>query len=177
MSAANFQRALREVLEHEGGYANDPQDPGGETNYGITKATARAHGYRGAMLALPMQLVRDIYHRSYWAAVRGDDLPTGVDLAAFDFAVNSGPHRAAEFLQRCVNVDVDGKIGPITLRAIAGEDPAELAVSLCVDRLSWLRTLRKWPRFGRGWTRRVQSVERASVAWALAERKSKGAPQ
>ena len=165
-SADKFQRAVAEILEHEGGYVNDPQDPGGETNYGITRTTARAHGYRGDMRAIPMSVVHRIYRRSYWAAVRGDELPRGVDLAVFDFAVNSGPHRAAEFLQRAVGVDDDGKIGPVTLRAVSASDPGKLIRAISGDRLAWLRTLRTWPRFGRGWTRRVQSIERTAVDWA-----------
>ena len=162
---SNFERALGEVLRHEGGYVNNPVDPGGETNFGITRTTARAHGYRGSMRTIPMPLVERIYRRSYWAAVRGDDLPTGVDLAVFDFAVNSGPQRAAQFLQRAVGVDDDGHIGPITLGAVAAADPAKLVRALCADRLTWLRTLKTWRHFGRGWTRRVQSVERTALGW------------
>ena len=165
MSAGNFDRALAEVLRHEGGYVDHPLDPGGETNYGITKATALAHGYRGSMRMIPMSLVERIYRRSYWAAVRGDDLPTGVDLAVFDFAVNSGPRRAAEFLQRVVRVDDDGKIGPITLRATLAADPRVVVASVCGDRLRWLQTLKRWPVFGRGWARRVESVLRTATDW------------
>lgn len=169
MSAGNFDRALAEILRHEGGWVHDKRDPGGETNYGITRTTARAHGYRGSMRTIPMSLVERIYRRSYWAAVRGDDLPTGVDLAVFDFSVNSGPHRSAEFLQRAIGVDDDGRIGPITLRAVAAADPANVIRAICGDRLEWLRTLKTWRHFGRGWTTRVQSVERIGVQWIGAE--------
>jgi lysozyme family protein len=165
MSAGNFDRALAEILRHEGGYVFDKRDPGGETNYGITRATARAHGYRGSMRSIPMSLVERIYRRSYWAAVRGDDLPSGVDLAVFDFGVNSGPQRAAEFLQRAIGVDDDGRIGPITLSAVAAADPAKVIRAICGDRLAWLRTLKTWRHFGRGWTNRVQDVERTAVSW------------
>ena len=164
-----FERAIEQVLMHEGGYVDDPRDPGGETNYGITRTTARAHGYRGSMRAIPMSLVRSIYRRSYWASVRGDDLPSGVDLAVFDFAVNSGPQRAAEFLQRVVGVPDDGKIGPITLGAVGSHDAGFVVSALCQDRMEWLQVLKIWPRFGRGWTRRVESVERVALQWIASE--------
>lgn len=165
MSADNFERALAEILHYEGGYVHDSRDPGGETNHGITRTTARAHGYYGSMRTIPMSIVNRIYHRSYWSAVRGDELPTGVDLAVFDFAVNSGPQRATEFLQRAVGVDDDGSIGPVTLAAVRSNAPVHVVMTLCQERLAWLKERKLWPHYGRGWTRRVQSVERTALQW------------
>lgn len=142
MASGNFERCLREVLRHEGGYANYAEDPGGETNYGVTKSTARAHGYNGSMRKIPMPIVERIYRVGYWDFVLADDLPAGLDLAVFDFAVNSGPSRALAFL-----------------KAVDRKDTAVAIRQLCMKRLAWLRDLRTFRRFGKGWTRRVNEVE------------------
>jgi lysozyme family protein len=163
----NLPLALSIVLEHEGGYVNNPKDPGGETNYGITRSTARAHGYTGNMRAIPMQTVRRIYEQSYWSAVRGDELPTGVDLAVFDFAVNSGPTRSIQFLQTILGVRTDGRIGPVTLNAVNAFDPFRICSQLCDNRLTWLATLKTWPHFKNGWTRRVLDIKKRSLEWVL----------
>ena len=114
MTAANFDRALALVLVSEGGYVNNQNDPGGATKYGITIATLRNYRGRSVTVDNVRQLAADeagqIYHRNYWAPVRGDDLPAGVDYALFDFAVNSGPRKAAETLQECLSVTVDGEV-------------------------------------------------------------------
>jgi lysozyme family protein len=180
MSAANFRRALDLVLEHEGGYVNDPQDPGGCTNMGITIGTYRAvinpRGTCADVRHLTRSAVERIYRRQYWDVVRGDDLPTGVDLVVFDFAVNSGPHRATKFLQRALGFrgdDVDGRIGPITLHAATSTAPDALVTRICSDRLRWLSELSTFLRFGRGWTRRVESVVEHAREWIDAEKKSR----
>lgn len=160
----NFEPALKHVLVHEGGYVNHPKDPGGETNYGITKRTARAHGYTGSMRSIPMSVVRSIYRKSYWGRINGDALPAGVDYAVFDFAVNSGPGRAIPFLQRAIGVKANGSIGPMTLAAVERVGPREAIQRLCASRLAWLKTLKNWRTFGRGWGRRVAGVEREALA-------------
>jgi lysozyme family protein len=164
----NFETALKHVLIDEGGYVNHPKDPGGETNYGITKRTARAHGYTGSMRSIPMSVVRTIYRKSYWDRVNGDALPAGVDYAVFDFAVNSGPGRAIPFLQRAVGVPSDGQIGPVTLDAVTRKGSEAVIKRLCQSRLAWLKKLKTWRTFGRGWERRVVAVERDALAMARA---------
>lgn len=162
-----FASVLPLVLKHEGGYVNHPNDPGGETNKGITWRTYAA--WRRSQ-GLPEQSVRHItdsevraiYKAQYWDAVRGDDLPAGLDYAVFDFAVNSGPARAAKFLQRQIGVPQDGVIGSHTLSAIPA-DTIGLVRSLCDARLAWLRTLRHWGTFGRGWTARVLDVKEVAA--------------
>jgi hypothetical protein len=103
MTAANFDRALTLVLQSEGGYADDPRDPGGATNRGITRATlARWRGRpvsKAELRALGRAEAAAIYRALYWDALRGDDLPAGLDIALFDYGVNSGPARAARTLQ------------------------------------------------------------------------------
>lgn len=172
MAAENFAKALAHVLKHEGGYVDHPRDPGGATNLGVTIGTLSQVLGRPAtkaeVKALTRKTVAPIYRQLYWDKIRGDDLPSGVDFAVFDFAVNSGPHRAAIALQRVVGVADDGKIGPITLAA-ARKLSADVVVSrVCAARLAFLTQLSTWPVFGKGWETRVAVVKRQSRAMIAA---------
>lgn len=167
---ARFAQCVREVLKHEGGYVDHPRDPGGCTNRGITRATLES--WRGvptdcaAVRALTEAEARAIYRARYWDAVRGDDLPPGVDLAVFDLAVNSGVGRAARMLQQALGVEADGAIGPRTMVALADADAIGLVGAMCARRLVFLKTLPTWPIFGLGWERRVVDVRAKAVAMA-----------
>lgn len=160
-----FALALRSVLVHEGGYVNHPADPGGATNQGIIQRTYDAWR-RGrderirSVREIEADEVRAIYQAQYWAAVAGDELPVGLDYAVFDFGVNSGPARAARFLQAQLGVVQDGQIGAITLAAAAEADVERVIRNLCAARLQWMRGLSTWEHFGRGWTRRVEGERR-----------------
>ena len=172
MTATNFDPALAHVLAFEGGFVNHPLDPGGATNLGITRATlARARG-RPVTIAHVRALTRteaaSIYRRFYWNVVRADDLPGGLDLAAFDLAVNAGPVRAARLLQRALGVPQDGVIGPRTLAAARAAHPIEAIAALTRARLGFLHRLATWRVFGRGWGRRVAAVELSAFALARA---------
>ena len=160
----NFPRALNAVLKHEGGFVNHPNDPGGPTNKGVTIATYRAYvkptGTVADLKAISDAQVSVVYRRHYWSKVMASDLPGGVDYAVFDFAVNSGPARAAKFLQKAVGVAQDGKIGADTLKAARATDAAALVDRICDARLAWLRTLGTWATFGKGWTNRVEGVRK-----------------
>ncbi|MAN77770.1 MAG: hypothetical protein CML24_11405 [Rhizobiales bacterium] len=167
MARENFASALTEVLAHEGGYVNNPADPGGPTNLGVTLGTAKRLGIDvdgdGDTDIIDIKLLQPVdaakvYRAEYWNKVRGDDLPSGLDFAVFDFAVNSGPGRAAKYLQALVGVAQDGSIGPKTLAAVAAYDPAKLIDRLCDRRMTFLRNLSHWSTFGKGWTRRVEGV-------------------
>jgi lysozyme family protein len=106
----------------------------------------------------------------YWDKVRGDDLPSGIDLSVFDAAVNCGPYEAAMFLQRALGDDIvaDGKIGPLTIAA--ADDPvmdADYLLRVISDeRLAFYRRLSTWKAFGRGWSNRVASIEVKALALA-----------
>lgn len=163
---ARFARSLALVLGYEGGFANDPQDPGGPTMMGITQATLSA--WRGHTVTaeevreLTAEEAREIYRAEYWNRLRCDDLPAGLDLVAFDCGVNAGPGTAARLLQRTLAVREDGAVGPITLAAARAAEPRA-----AIDRLSRLREehyrgLPGFPRFGRGWLRRTEAVRRAA---------------
>lgn len=160
---ANFDDSLTSVLKHEGGFVDDPRDPGGRTNHGVTQTVYNDWRVGNG---LPENDVKDItavevmavYKKRYWDAVKGDELPAGVDYCVFDFAVNSGVSRASRYLQRAVGALEDGKIGPATLAA-AREKPAPgIVETVCNYRLAFLRQLAIFDRFGMGWTRRVEDV-------------------
>lgn len=171
MASKSFWPALTCVLAQEGGYSDHPDDPGGATMMGITQATLA--GWRGTPVtkADVRALARDeaaaIYRARYWNAVRGDELPAGLDLAVFDFAVNSGASRAVRALQRALGVTVDGLIGPETLAAAGGRPVSETISALCAGRRGFLERLSTFPVFGRGWTRRVREIEVAALKLAL----------
>ncbi|MFV1530625.1 glycoside hydrolase family 108 protein [Phaeobacter sp. JH209A] len=156
----NFDRSLDWVLAHEGGYVNHPKDPGGATNMGVTQRTYDADLRRRQLPSRSVQLismeeVKAIYRSQYWDKVGGDELPGGLDYCLFDFAVNSGVSRAVKFMQRQLGVKTDGIVGVNTMEAVDRADVEGLIQSICQARFSWLKTLRHWGTFGRGWTRRV----------------------
>lgn len=159
----NFAEALQKLLVHEGGFVNHPSDPGGMTNLGVTKAVWEewvGHPVdEKQMRALDPATVAPLYRAKYWDKIKGDDLPTGVDYVVFDAAVNSGPGRAAKWLQACVGVEQDGGIGPKTLAAVLNFDSEALVDDYTKRRLSFLMDLPHWGTFGKGWSRRVADVQ------------------
>ena len=163
----NFDEALKAVLHHEGGYVNHPSDPGGMTNLGCTKRVWEEWcGHEvdeKAMRALTPADVAPLYKVKYWDKIKGDELPAGVDYVVFDAAINSGPGRAAKWLQSCVGVEPDGGIGPKTLAAVAAFDAKTLVDDYAKRRLSFLMDLPTWPTFGKGWGRRVEEVRKAGL--------------
>jgi len=116
--------------------------------------------------------VRAIYREGYWRKVRGDSLPAGLDLVAFDAAVNSGPRRGAQWLQRALGVAEDGVIGPNTIAAAMNASPRATINAACDYRLSFLRGLPRWPTFGKGWGRRVSDVRANALAMATVKQPS-----
>jgi len=170
----NFQDAMDHLDESEGGYVNHPKDPGGATNRGVTNATYKAWRTRQKLPPkhvkyISQREVEAIYKEMYWDKVKGDDLPSGLDYVAFDAAVNSGPSRGAKWLQKALGVTADGKIGPQTLKA--AEELTEAGEIAVIDRaldyrLGFMKSLRIWSTFGRGWARRVDKVRRVAKEWA-----------
>ena len=177
---SNFDKCLAEVLRHEGGFVDHPRDPGGATNKGITIGTFRQ--YRPGATVAQLKAISDaevamIYRNGYWDAVRGDDLPSGLDLVAFDAAVNSGPRRGAQWLQRALGVADDGKIGPVTLSVAQASEPMSV-ISRALDiRLAFLKSLSHWDAFGRGWSARVVSVRKVALQMASVSKQATPAPQ
>lgn len=154
----NFQKCLEMLLHHEGGFVNHPQDPGGMTNLGVTKAVydkwIGRESTKTEMMDLKPDDVAPIYKKNYWDKVRGDDLPSGVDWCAFDWAVNSGSGRPAKAIQRAVGATPDGAIGPMTLQAVMNHEPQMIIENVFSQRQKFYESLRTFEHFGRGWTRR-----------------------
>lgn len=153
----NFDEAFVRLLGNEGSYSNDPQDPGGETMWGITRAVAYECGYRGDMKAMTQGTAKAIYQGRYWNAVRAEELPAEVRFDVFDAAVNSGPVQATKWLQQALGVAADGVIGPQTLAAVKSADGARLSKRINSARLRFMTDLPTWKDFGRGWARRIAS--------------------
>ena len=159
----NFDSALEAILHHEGGYVNHPADPGGRTNLGVTQRVWEEWVGRPVdekeMRALTPEIVGPMYKAKYWDKIKGDDLPTGVDYIVFDAAINSGPGRAAKWLQQSVGAVPDGAIGPGTLGKVAAMPADDIVEKYQKTRLEFLQSLPTWGTFGRGWGRRVQEVQ------------------
>jgi len=149
-----FDQAFVFVAEAEGGYVNDPQDPGGETKFGISR---RAYPHL-AIANLTIEQARAIYHRDYWCRAGCDALPPRIGVAVFDCAVNQGVGSAKRLLQRALRVRADGKIGPITRAAIASADESTLLLDYLSHRLRAYAATRNANRYMRGWSRRVLSL-------------------
>lgn len=166
----NFDQCLEMLLKHEGGFVNHPRDPGGATNLGVTLATYEQWVGRSVtideMKALTVADVAPIYRKEYWNKVRADDLPSGVDWAVFDWAVNSGTGRAAMALQKIVQVAQDGAIGPITLAAVASHNPKIVIEKMYHARQHFYESLSTFDTFGRGWTRRNKETLETALAMA-----------
>lgn len=173
---SNYAACLAITAKWEGGKVNDPDDPGGRTNKGVIQRTYDA--YRRSK-GLTIQSVYDmseseyqeIFRVNYWNVVLGDDLPVGVDCNVFDGAINSGPAQSAKWIQRVVNVSTDGRIGSITLDAIINScrtfnDTIRVIRAYGTARLSFLRNLSTFWKFGRGWQNRCADIEVESVRMA-----------
>lgn len=174
---SRFTECMPLLLEFEGGWSDNPKDPGGATMQGITLATYRAwrleHGLtaptKADLKAIPSMDVNQIYASKYWLRISGDRLWRGLDRVVFDFAVNSGPARAARVLQTMIGTAADGYIGPATLSMVRAvvNDPFErnrMVKDYCTERLDFLTSLQTWDAFGKGWTARVNKVQAAALA-------------
>jgi len=168
MASANYKKCLETILHHEGGYVNHPKDPGGETNLGVTKRVYEEWGGTKDMKDLTVEDVAPIYEKNYWGKVKGDDLPSGLDLCVFDFAVNAGPGRAAKYLQTMIGTVADGGIGPNTLRALdsyVDANGVEHAIKEYQKaRQGYYESLSTFETFGRGWTRRVEETTELALS-------------
>jgi len=163
----NFTEALEHVLKHEGGFVNHPKDPAGITNLGVTIAVWEEWVGRKSsekeMRSLTPEIVAPLYKQKYWDRVKADDLPSGVNYAVFDAGVNSGTSRAAKWLQEAVGAVADGAIGEKTLAKVKAHDADALVNAYCDNRLNFLKSLKTFDTFGKGWTRRVEEVRQVAL--------------
>ena len=157
-----FTELFDRLMAHEGGYVNHPNDPGGETMWGVTKRVARAHGYNGSMRNLPKATAQAIADKSYWQAIHGGELDKAVAWQVLDASYNHGNRNAVKFLQRAVGASDDGIIGPRTLAAVNSKDKNDVILLFNAERLEFYTRLRTWATFGRGWARRIAG----NLRWA-----------
>ncbi len=166
----NFEKVMPYIFSEEGGYVDNPADPGGATNMGITITTLSAWEGRKVtpqdVKDLSQATATQIYQAQFWNKIDGDSLPSGVDYAMFDFAVNSGPGRAAKMLQHILGLPEDGVVGAQTVTAASARSPEEVINALCDARANWLRGLSTAATFGKGWLARVERVRSRALALA-----------
>ena len=153
----NFDEAFTQLLGHEGNYSDHPSDPGGRTMFGVTERVARNHGFTGDMRTLTRDEAKRIYRDDYWEPVRADELPQQVRYDVFDGAVNSGVKQSVIWLQRAAGAAADGVIGPKTLAAVHAMTPDRVAKRYNGHRLRFMKDLKNWPSFSRGWAERIAS--------------------
>lgn len=151
----NFDVAFERLIGHEGGYVDHPDDPGGETNWGITLRTARSAGYVGSMRNLTREQAKEIYRTEYWDRAKADQYDGAIAFQLFDAAVNHGIGQSIRFLQRAVDVADDGVVGRITLAAVHALSVTDVLSRFNAERLEFYTKLSTWPSFGKGWARRV----------------------
>ena len=160
---SNWQKSFELMLKSEGGYVNNPADPGGMTNLGVTKATwenwVGRESDEAEMRGLTPEKVEPLYKKKYWDAVRGDELPPGISYLCFDFAVNAGAGRSIKTLQTAVGVTPDGGFGPMTMAAVQAVDPVELIERFSQAKEDFYRSLNTFATFGKGWLNRVADVK------------------
>ncbi len=156
----NFDEAFEHVIGNEGGYVNDPRDPGGETKFGISKRSYPGEDIAGLTLAR----AKELYRRDFWGPAGCEQWPEAVRFDVFDMAVNAGVKASIKMLQRCVGADDDGVIGRQTIAAVQNFDtnPEALARKFTAQRIRHYTSLKTWPVFGAGWMNRIAAnLERA----------------
>jgi lysozyme family protein len=170
MTAANFPICLDTILLYEGGWSDNPKDPGGATMKGVTLDTYSHYLGRPAtkdeLRAITDGELEDIYRDGYWAPVKADDLPSGVDLMTFNASVNSGPGRGAKLLQQSVGVPQDGAVGPQTLAATNAQDPTLTINKYAEAHEAYYRSLSTFDDFGKGWMNRLNAIHQQALGMA-----------
>lgn len=172
----NFQKSLEHILKAEGGFTDDPRDPGnhladgraGCTNMGVTQTAWEefvGHNVSTSdMKNLTKEQVGEFYKKRYWDRVQADALPIGIDFLAASFAINAGTGTSSKLMQKCINAVPDGAIGPRTLQAIAGYDPKELIEKFSQAKTEYYKGLKLFPIYGKGWLNRVESEKTKALA-------------
>lgn len=163
----NFATGIAFVLKSEGGYINDPDDAGGETNKGITDrqdgkidhlVDVNGNGTR----MVPIRTLSDadaaiVYKRNYWGPICSDWLDSGLDIMAFDCSVNCGIYRATILLQTAAGVCPDGQIGSTTINACKAEGVLNRLIDL---RIAYYKSRPKFWKYGKGWLARVDRCKK-----------------
>jgi lysozyme family protein len=150
---ADFNTAFAALVGNEGGYVNNPADPGGATRWGITQRVARAAGYLGDMRDFPLEQARVIAKHLYWDPLYLDEFDDRMAFAMLDANYNGG--HVVLWAQQAVGVKADGKLGPTTISALRAADPMRFVMAFTAYRLLYLTSCHPWPTFSRGWSRRI----------------------
>lgn len=151
--STTFDKAFLDLIGNEGGYSNNPHDPGGETMWGITMRVARANGYEGAMRDLSLEQAKAIARSTYWDPYSCDAFDARVAFEVLDAAYNGG--FPVKWLQLAAGLTPDGGLGPETLAAVNAAPPLTIVARFNAYRLSYYCSLAGWTEFGRGWANRV----------------------
>lgn len=174
--ADRFKEALARILVHEGGKADHPKDPGGRTNKGVTQRVYNGWRTKNHLPIRDVFQISDneveaIYRFQYWEPIKADMLPPGVGYVVFDGAVNSGPKQSVKWLQRAIGAaagTVDGIVGSVTLTAASHDSDHDALIARIIDRREkFLRALKTFKTFGKGWMRRITNVKATGQAWAM----------
>ena len=142
---SRFLYHINRILGHEGGYVNNPKDPGGETNWGISKRS---------FPTLRREEAIEIYRKDFYDIIQGDKIASGVAYQLLDFAVNSGCSTAIRYYQRTLGVADDGYWGPISQAAADKMSASDQIMLLIAERQDFQTRLKNWPDAGKGWARR-----------------------
>lgn len=145
----DFDTAFTRLIGSEGGYVNDPRDPGGETKFGISKRS-----YPDVNIAsLSVDAAKAIYYRDFWKPLA--EAHPAIKFQVFDFAVNSGMQTAIRKLQAAIGVADDGHWGPVSAAALQAMDVSDVIMLFVAERLDFWRKLTTWPTYGSGWAGRA----------------------
>lgn len=147
---AEFELACARLLDHEGGYVNDPDDPGGETKWGISKRSYPALN----IARLDRDMAKAIYYQDFWKPL-GDGAHPAIRFQTMDFAIHSGLDTAIRKLQRAVGAADDGRFGPVSRARLNNTPVSDVLLLLLAERLEYLTNLHNWPKYARGWSRRI----------------------
>lgn len=150
-----FDQVFDRCMGHEGGYVNDPRDPGGETNWGITHRTALENGYIGAMRDMTREQAKAIYRKAFWERYQCEKMPLAIAFQFFDACINHGMGNASRMLQRAVGVADDGVIGTLSLAAIKSMSENDILMRFNAERLLFYTKLSRFSIYGKGWVNRI----------------------
>ncbi len=158
MKIRGFDDCFDLLMGSEGGYSNNPDDPGGKTMWGITATVAREAGYKGDMRDMSRESAKQIAYDKYWKPIMGDQLPQELAYDVLDAYYNGG--HAVRWLQEAVGAEPDGIMGAATVAAANRCDVRAAIMLFNADRLDYLSSLPVWPSFGKGWVRRIANILR-----------------
>jgi lysozyme family protein len=159
---SSFDDAFSALIGNEGGYSNNPSDPGGETMWGITARVAHGWGYTGDMKDLPLDTAKAIAKKFYWDPFQCDQFDPRIGFQVFDAAYNGG--KPAQWLQQAAGVTADGVIGAITAAAVRAADPLKIVILFNASRIAYYTSLGTWESFGKGWSNRIASNLRRAAS-------------